>query len=88
MVYDITKKESFDNLQSWLNDIQQYAEEDVGIILVGNKVDLENQRQVQKTDGEDWAKKLEVPFLETSAKDAQNVDDAFTKMVERLFEKK
>eukprot|EP01080_Neovahlkampfia_damariscottae_P006392 gene6392-10399_t len=88
MVYDITKKESFDNLQSWLNDIQQYAEEDVGIILVGNKVDLENQRQVQKSDGEDWAKKLEVPFLETSAKDAQNVDDAFTKMVERLFEKK
>jgi Ras-related protein Rab-1A len=48
-------------------------------------VDLENQRQVQKTDGEEWAKKLEVPFLETSAKDAQNVDEAFTKMVERLF---
>lgn len=88
IVYDITKRESFENIQSWLSDIRSYADEDVGLLLIGNKVDLENQRQVQTSDGQDWADKLGMPFLETSAKNAQNVELAFTKLVEGLFEKK
>jgi len=88
LVYDITKRESFENLQSWCNDIKSYADEDVGTILIGNKLDLESQRQVSTQEGEEWASKLGIPFLETSAKASQNVESAFTKMVERIFEKK
>lgn len=75
-------------MQSWCNDIKSYADEDVGTILIGNKLDLESQRQVSTQEGEEWASKLGIPFLETSAKASQNVEAAFTKMVERIFEKK
>ena len=85
MVYDITKKETFENLQSWLKDLRSYAEEDVGILLIGNKVDLEDQRQVANEEATQWAEELKVDFIETSAKNAVNVDDAFSKLVSQLF---
>lgn len=66
MVYDITKAETFENLQSWLSDIREYAEDGVAVLLVGNKCDLESQRQVSTEAGQDWASKLNIPFLETS----------------------
>ncbi len=88
MVYDVTKRESFQNLESWLTDIKQYADANVGIILVGNKIDLVDQRQVATEEGQSWASKLSIPFLETSAKQAVNVEDAFLSMVDQIFKTK
>jgi GTPase SAR1 family protein len=65
MVYDITKRETFENLQTWLGDIKKHADDNVGIMLVGNKCDLEDKRQVSKEDGKQWADNLDIPFLET-----------------------
>jgi small GTP-binding protein len=88
IVYDITKKESFENVQNWLGDIRSYADEDVGLLLIGNKVDMVDQRQVQTEEGQEWATKLGMSFLETSAKSGQGVESAFVTLVEQLFEKK
>lgn len=85
MVYDITKSESFENLNQWLSDIKEYADDGVQLLLIGNKLDLESQRQVPTERAQEWAQKLDIPFLETSAKDATNVEQAFTRMVEQLL---
>ncbi|KAL0488573.1 Ras-related protein Rab [Acrasis kona] len=87
MVYDITQKKSFENLESWLTDIKEFADKNVGIILAGNKNDLEELRQVTIEEGQAFSSKLGTSFLETSAKNASNVEEAFQSMVEKIFEK-
>lgn len=88
MVYDITNRETFTSLQNWLTDIKTHAESNVGIIVCANKIDLEDQRQVPTEDGQTWAQKNGFRFLETSAKSAINVEDAFMNMVDEIFKKK
>merc|ERR1711968_358658 len=68
VVYDITDSDSFANVKQWLEEIQRYACEGVNKLLVGNKCDLASKRQVEKKTAEDFAGKLDIPFLETSAK--------------------
>ena len=81
MVYDITQRKSFENLNLWLNDVKQYADPNVSLILVGNKVDLEDQRQVTESEANEWAKRVGIQTcLQTSAKDSVNVDQAFEKV--------
>ncbi|KAG2392314.1 hypothetical protein C9374_012566 [Naegleria lovaniensis] len=87
MVYDITQRKSFENLNLWLNDVKQYADPNVSLILVGNKVDLEDQRQVTESEANEWAQRVGIhTCLQTSAKDSVNVDQAFEKMVDGIFE--
>ena len=76
LLYDVTNQSSFDNIRAWLSEIRQYAEEDVVIMLLGNKVDKAN-RVITKEQGEKLAKQYEVSFMETSAKTGQNVELAF-----------
>ena len=78
IVYDIAKKETFNNLNKWLNEVEMYANEGVLMILVGNKTDLNSQRQVSTESGAEWAAINDMPFIETSAKSATNVTEAFT----------
>lgn len=80
VVYDITDQESFANVKQWLEEIQRYACEGVNKLLVGNKCDLASKRSVEKKTAEDFACKLEIPFLETSAKSNNNVEAAFMTM--------
>lgn len=82
IVYDIANKETFSNLNKWLNEVETYANEGVLMILVGNKTDLNSQRQVSKECGAEWAALNDMPFIETSAKNSTNVTEAFTMLAE------
>ncbi|CAL9062759.1 ras-related protein RIC1-like [Musa acuminata AAA Group] len=80
VVYDVTDQESFNNVKQWLNEIDRYASENVNKLLVGNKCDLTDNRAVSYEAGKAFADEIGIPFLETSAKDATNVEKAFMTM--------
>ncbi|XP_075879864.1 ras-related protein Rab-37 isoform X1 [Nelusetta ayraudi] len=84
LVYDITSKQSFDNIRAWLTEIHEYAQKDVVIMLLGNKSDMAAERVVRKEDGEKLAKEYGVPFMETSAKTGANVELAFLAIAKEL----
>ncbi|XP_066238972.1 ras-related protein Rab-26 isoform X2 [Saccopteryx leptura] len=84
LLYDVTNKASFDNVQAWLTEIQEYAQHDVVLMLLGNKVDSAQERVVKREDGEKLAKEYGLPFMETSAKMGLNVDLAFTAIAKEL----
>lgn len=79
IVYDVTDQESFENVKQWLNEIDRYAIENVNKLLVGNKCDLPN-RVVSYDTAKAFADEVGIPFMETSAKDATNVEEAFMAM--------
>lgn len=72
--------ETFNNIQSWLEEIDRYATEGVDKLLVGNKSDLIPKRVVPYTDAKTKFEELGIPFLETSAKNSTNVESAFITM--------
>uniref|UniRef100_A0A8C1K1M8 RAB37, member RAS oncogene family n=1 Tax=Cyprinus carpio TaxID=7962 RepID=A0A8C1K1M8_CYPCA len=77
LLYDITSKSSFDNTRAWLTEIHEYAQDDVVIMLLGNKSDMASARVIRREEGEKLAREYGVIFLETSAKTGLNVDEAF-----------
>ena len=87
IVYDITRKQSFESVEKWVNDVTAIADKKITIILIGNKSDLEDQRQVTKEQGQDKASKLEIAFLETSAFSGENLDKAFDMMLNEIYKK-
>ncbi|CAN6804664.1 unnamed protein product [Brassica oleracea] len=80
VTYDVTDQESFNNVKQWLNEIDRYASENVNKLLVGNKCDLTSQKVVSTETAKAFADELGIPFLETSAKNATNVEEAFMAM--------
>jgi len=84
VVYDVTESESFNNIKQWLHEIDRYACEGVNRLLVGNKSDLTTKRQVELSVAKEFADSLGVPFLETSAKSATNVEQAFMTMASEI----
>lgn len=80
LVYDITNDSSFEDLISWLNDLQQLCNPNAYILLVGNKGDLEAQRQVGIQEAKDFAEQHKLQYLETSALSGNNITEAFTKL--------
>lgn len=84
VVYDVTDLESFNNVKQWLNEIDRYACENVNKLLVGNKCDLVSKKAVEYETAKEFADKLEIPFLETSAKAATNVEKAFLTMAAEI----
>jgi len=84
VVYDITDAESFKNVKQWLSEIERYASEHVNKLLVGNKCDLVQKRQVETEKAKQTADSLGIPFLETSAKNATNVEKAFLTMAAEI----
>ena len=84
-MYDVSRRETFDDrIEHWYNDLKSSLP-DIPIVIVGNKVDLTDDRQVTTTEGEKMAKKLGCSFLETSAKSGENVRDAFALIGIGLF---
>ncbi|XP_052071535.1 ras-related protein Rab-26-like isoform X4 [Mytilus californianus] len=88
LLYDVTNKASFDNIRAWLGEINEYAQEDVVIMLLGNKADMAGERMIRTEDGEKLAKEYNVAFMETSAKTGMNVDLAFMAVAKDLKMKK
>ena len=77
LVYDITRRDTYVHLVKWLSELKENSPKDITIILIGNKNDLENERQVSYQEGESFAKENGLLFLETSAKTANNIVEAF-----------
>lgn len=74
LVYDITRRESFNHLTRWLEEARQNGNPNMTIMLIGNKNDLEHRRAVSTKEGESFAQENGLVFLETSAKTANNVE--------------
>eukprot|EP00483_Globobulimina_turgida_P013582 UN13607 len=84
VVYDITNKTSFLNTHKWIEDVREERGDDVVIMLVGNKIDLNDHRQVTKNEGEEKSNQLNVMFMETSAKSGDNIKSLFRKVATNL----
>ncbi|KAG4134497.1 hypothetical protein ERO13_D08G160200v2 [Gossypium hirsutum] len=80
VVYDVTDQESFNNVKQWLNEIDRYASDTVNKLLVGNKCDLIENKVVSYKAAKAFADEVGIPFMETSAKDSMNVEQAFMAM--------
>eukprot|EP00918_Siedleckia_nematoides_P024873 GHVU01053731.1.p1 GENE.GHVU01053731.1~~GHVU01053731.1.p1 ORF type:complete len:215 (-),score=28.41 GHVU01053731.1:668-1312(-) len=77
IVYDVTDRDSFTNVKNWMKEIDKYAMENVNKLLVGNKNDLTAKKVVSFEEGQDLAESYGICFIETSAKNSQNVEQAF-----------
>ncbi|KAI8982281.1 P-loop containing nucleoside triphosphate hydrolase protein [Mycotypha africana] len=89
LVYDISRRETFEHVSTWLSDVRRHANPNTTIVLVGNKCDLdERRRQVTREEGEKFAKDNDIPlFIETSAKSSENVEEVFSITAEDVYDK-
>ncbi|XP_076900325.1 ras-related protein RABB1c-like isoform X1 [Bidens hawaiensis] len=87
LVYDITRRETFNHLASWLEDARQHANANMTVMLIGNKCDLSHRRAVSTEEGEQFAKENGLVFMEASAKTAQNVEEAFINTAGTIYKK-
>ena len=87
VVYDITKMKTFKNLDKWITELKANGNEDIYIILIGNKLDLEKNREVMTNDVKRKAEELKVGYFETSALDGSNIEHAFDVIVEEMSKK-
>ena len=85
VVYDITDRDSFENLNSWLIEIEKNANKNVYKLLIGNKSDLEDKRKVTYQEGKDFATSNGMQFIETSAKTDSKVKDAFELLTQEII---
>lgn len=84
VVYDVTMRESFVKAQFWIDELQRNAGQSIVLVLVGNKTDLAEQRQVSEEEGRDLADSCGMMFVETSAKTAANVAEVFESVAAKL----
>ncbi len=84
IVFDLSRRESFDNISLWIKEINTKTNELEETILIGNKKDL--KRQVTKEEAKKFAEKNKMKYIETSAKTAENVEDAFFDLINKLLE--
>ena len=85
IVYDITNEDSFNNVESWMNEVTKKGKTDMQFLLVGNKKDLINDRKVTEQKGIDKAKELNMNLFEASALEKTNVNEAFNYLVKEIF---
>lgn len=86
LMYDITKKNTFDTISKWWKKILDCRDKDFPAILIGNKCDLENQREVQKEEGEKIAKELGVKFIEASNKKGINIKESVKELIKMILQ--
>ncbi|KAJ2849321.1 Ras- protein Rab-2A [Coemansia brasiliensis] len=87
LVYDITRRDTFEHVATWLEDVRKHSNTETTIILIGNKCDLEAKRSVSREEGEKFASDNGLYFIETSAKTANNVEEAFVQTAQDIYEK-
>ena len=86
LVYDITRKATFENIDKWLAEIKLSSNNEINMILIGNKCDLEDKREVSIEEAQNKAKLLNMAFMETSALNGTNVEKAFNELVNNVYQ--
>ena len=87
IVYDITKKDSFKNIDKWIQDLREFGEDDAAILIVGNKSDLEESREVTTDEVKKKAEVYKMAYCETSALKSKNINYAFQTLIKLVAEK-
>ncbi|KAE8725802.1 Ras-related protein RABA4d [Hibiscus syriacus] len=85
LVYDMTKRQSFDNMARWLEELRRHADTNIVIMLIGNKCDLANLRAVPTEDAQEFAQRESLFFTETSALESTNVETAFFTVLTQIY---
>ena len=85
LVYDITSKVTFDNIGKWITEIRDKTSKDITLMMVGNKTDLVQYREVSNEQALNKAKTLGIPLMETSALDSTNVKEAFHDLLKEMY---
>uniref|UniRef100_A0AAZ3SQG2 small monomeric GTPase n=1 Tax=Oncorhynchus tshawytscha TaxID=74940 RepID=A0AAZ3SQG2_ONCTS len=85
LVYDITSERSFQHIMKWASDVDEYAPDNIQRILIGNKSDEEEKRQVATEQGNKLAKDYGMDFFETSAFTNHNITESFTRLAELVL---
>ena len=86
LIYDITDKKTFNSVRNWINNIQEEAPDKVALVLAGNKVDDEKNREVQESQGKKIADEYSLPFFECSAKSDINVTQTFDALIKKVVQ--
>ncbi|CAB4311798.1 unnamed protein product [Prunus armeniaca] len=86
LVYDITRKLSFENVSKWLRELREYGNSDMVIVLAGNKLDLSHSREVSEEEGKNFAETEGLCFMETSALENVNVERVFLDMISKIHQ--
>ena len=87
VVYDISRKSTFDNVDKWIDELKNNGSEDVLIMLVGNKSDLKDKREISEEDVQKKAQLYNVAFCETSALEGKNIEYAFESLINEITKK-
>ncbi|KAI3526169.1 hypothetical protein L1887_05412 [Cichorium endivia] len=85
LVYDITKRPTFENLQRWLRELREHADANIVLMMAGNKSDLKHLRAVAEQEGQSLAEKEGLSFLETSALESYNIEKAFHTVLTDIY---
>ena len=85
LVYDITNKKSFDDLDKWILDLKTNGDDNLSLILLGNKSDLEDKRVISTEEGKNKAEFYKSSFLETSALNGNNIEKAFSELIMDVY---
>ena len=86
LLYDITKRNSFENIREWIKDIKEEVYEKAIIFLIGNKIDKTTERKITTEQGTKLAEEYNLPFFEASAKTGENVDEIFKSLYKKISE--
>ncbi|KAL6845164.1 hypothetical protein ACP4OV_024659 [Aristida adscensionis] len=86
LVYDVTRRPTFENVERWLKELRDHTDPSIVIMLIGNKSDLRHLVAVSTDDGKEFAEAESLYFMETSALDATNVENAFSEVLTRIYQ--
>jgi len=85
VVYDITDKNTFDNIDKWMLEIKDKTSKDIKLMIIGNKIDLKDEREVKNEEAMKKAESLRIPLMEASALDSTNVKEAFCDLLKEIY---
>lgn len=86
IAFDITKQESFDNVKTWMNSIYKHADPSIAKVLVGNKIDLEEDRAISRAEGAKLAMEHGMEYFETSARDNVNIHELMQHIMGKVYD--
>lgn len=86
IVFDITEKESLNTAKDWVAELQRSLQDEIIISIVGNKIDLEEEREISKEEGTEFASSIKASYSEVSAKTGEGINDVFLALTKSLLE--